>query len=86
MGYRQAEPHPFGLKGKQIEFVEQYLIDLNATQAAIRAGYSIATARKIGSENLTKPDIPVAIRALRDELNSYIALMAHRTIRGSLKP
>lgn len=47
---------------RQIRFVEEYLIDLNATQAAIRAGYSVKTARKIGSENLTKPDIQAAIQ------------------------
>ena len=40
---------------KQKRFVEEYLIDLNATQAAIRAGYSPATAKEIGCENLTKP-------------------------------
>ncbi len=42
---------------KQKIFCDEYLIDLNATQAAIRAGYSKKTARKIGQENLTKPDI-----------------------------
>ena len=39
---------------KQKRFCDEYLIDLNATQAAIRAGYSKKTARKIGQENLTK--------------------------------
>ena len=39
---------------KQKRFVEEYLIDLNATQAAIRAGYSPDTAQQIGSENLSK--------------------------------
>ena len=38
-------------------------MDLNATQAAIRAGYSIKTATKIASENLTKPDIQEAVQA-----------------------
>lgn len=42
---------------KQRLFVAEYLKDFNATQAAIRAGYSERTARSIGSENLTKPDI-----------------------------
>ena len=37
---------------KQKLFIEEYLIDLNATQAAIRAGYSPDTAQQIGSENL----------------------------------
>lgn len=46
---------------KQQRFVEEYLIDLNATQAAIRAGYSRKTARQIGDENLSKPDIAAAI-------------------------
>lgn len=45
------------LTAKQQRFCDEYLIDLNATQAAIRAGYSEKTARKIGQENLTKPDI-----------------------------
>jgi len=40
---------------KQARFVEEYLIDFNATQAAIRAGYSKKTAQRIGSENLSKP-------------------------------
>lgn len=42
---------------KQKRFVEEYLIDLNATQAAIRAGYSTDTAGSIGAENLKKPEI-----------------------------
>ncbi len=49
------------LSEKQRRFVAEYLIDLNATQAAIRAGYSAKTARSVGSENLTKPDIAAAI-------------------------
>lgn len=40
---------------KQKRFCDEYLIDLNATQAAIRAGYSKKTAQAIGTENLTKP-------------------------------
>ena len=42
---------------KQKRFVEEYLIDLNATQAAIRAGYSPDTAGSSGAENLKKPEI-----------------------------
>ena len=49
------------LTAKQERFVEEYLVDLNATQAAIRAGYSEKTARSVGSENLAKPDIAAAI-------------------------
>ncbi|KFL47675.1 hypothetical protein IL54_3102 [Sphingobium sp. ba1] len=46
---------------KQQRFVEEYLIDLNATQAAIRAGYSADTAHSIGHENLSKPEIAASI-------------------------
>lgn len=46
---------------KQKRFIEEYLIDLNATQAAIRAGYSPKTAKDIGCENLAKPNISDAI-------------------------
>lgn len=46
---------------KQTKFADEYIISGNATQAAINAGYSEKTARKIGSENLTKPDIKAYI-------------------------
>lgn len=49
------------LTPKQQRFVEEYLIDLNATQAAIRSGYSEKTAQEIGSENLSKPMVAKAI-------------------------
>lgn len=45
------------LTAKQQRFCDEYLIDLNATQAAIRAGYSKKTAYAIGNENLNKPDL-----------------------------
>lgn len=51
------------LTPKQQRFVEEYLIDLNATQAAIRAGYSAKTARQIGEQNLSKLDVAKAIKA-----------------------
>lgn len=49
------------LTKKQQLFVDEYLIDLNATQAAIRAGYSVNDAKEQGYENLTKPHIQQAI-------------------------
>lgn len=49
------------LTDKQQRFVSEYLIDLNATQAAIRAGYSAKTAGRIGGENVQKPEIQKAI-------------------------
>lgn len=52
---------------KQARFVEEFLIDANATQAAIRAGYSKHTAKVIGSENLSKPAIAAEIAKARVE-------------------
>ena len=49
------------LTEKQQRFVDEYLIDLNATQAAIRAGYSVKTANEHGSQNLAKLSIQQAI-------------------------
>lgn len=45
------------LTARQKRFCDEYLVDLNATQAAIRAGYSKKTAYSIGVENLKKPEI-----------------------------
>jgi phage terminase small subunit len=64
------------LKPKQTEFVRQYLVDLNATQAAIRAGYSPKTANEQGARMLAKVSIQEAIadamkaRAERTELTA----------------
>ncbi|RWE97360.1 terminase small subunit [Mesorhizobium sp.] len=52
---------------KQERFVEQYLLDLNATQAAIRAGYSERTANEQGAQLLKKPEIIAAIDAAKGE-------------------
>lgn len=54
------------LTSKQKRFVEEYLVDLNATQAAIRAGYSEHTAYAMGYENLRKPEIAAAIQEAQE--------------------
>ena len=51
------------LSNKQRVFIEEYLRDWNATQAALRAGYSAKTAYSIGQENLNKPEIKAVIEA-----------------------
>lgn len=51
------------LRPKQRAFIAEYMKDLNATQAAIRAGYSKKTAYAIGRENLNKPQIKSALEA-----------------------
>ncbi len=58
-----AERAQVKLTPKQRLFVKEYLVDLNATQAAIRAKYSKRTAKQIGTENLSKPDVMRAIIA-----------------------
>jgi phage terminase small subunit len=69
-----------GLTAKQERFVEEYLIDFNAAAAAVRAGYSKKTARFIGAENLTKPNIQAAIqeqikaRAERTEITADLVV------------
>lgn len=68
------------LTAKQQVFVEEYLVDLNATQAAIRAGYSKKTARFIGCENLTKPNIAAAIAEKKAERSARVQLEADRVL------
>jgi len=69
------------LTDKQEMFCREYLIDWNATQAAIRAGYSDNTARKIGSENLTKPDIAQRIIDLKSSRNERVEINADYVLR-----
>ena len=73
------------LTPKQQRFVEEYLIDLNATQAAIRAGYSEKTAKSIGQENLTKPDIQKAIQEAQEILSNKTQLTVDMVVNGLLK-
>lgn len=68
------------LTDKQRRFAEEYPKDLNATQAAIRAGYSEKTARSIGQENLTKPDIQAAIQEQLDERSRRTEITADRVL------
>ena len=66
---------------KQKRFVEEYLIDLNATQAAIRAGYSPATAKEIGCENLTKPNIAAAVSQAMAERSRRTGINQDRVLQ-----
>lgn len=69
------------LTHRQQKFVQEYLVDLNATQAAIRAGYSKRTACSIGYENLRKPEIKSAIDTRRDAILDEIHENQLRTVR-----
>ncbi len=66
------------LSHKQQAFIAEYLKDKNATQAAIRAGYSAKTAAVIGGENLQKPYIAAAIQEASDKINQDAGLDATR--------
>lgn len=60
------------MTAKQQRFCDEYLIDLNATQAAIRAGYSKKTAYAIGNENLMKPELKKYIEKRMEEKESEL--------------
>jgi len=83
------------LTAKQKRFCDEYLIDLNATQAAIRAGYSKKTAYSIGQENLKKPEISAfiekrmaeketALIADQDEVMRYLTAVMRRELNESV--
>jgi phage terminase small subunit len=58
------------LTPKQKKFADNYIESGNATQSAIKAGYSKKTAKSVGSENLTKPDIKAYIDKKMREIES----------------
>lgn len=65
---------------KRLRFVEEYLVDLNATQAAIRAGYSVKTAYAQGSRLLKDAEIQSAITAGRERLSQATGVTAERVV------
>ncbi len=76
---------PQKLSPKQHKFVSEYLIDLNATQAAIRTGYSPRTAAIIGFKNLRKPKISEALQS-RQARNSRPLLMPRTGLSAYFMP
>jgi phage terminase small subunit len=73
------------LTSKQALFCKEYLIDLNATQAAIRAGYSKNTACAIGTENLRKPNIALSIQEAMAERSESTGITANYVLEGIKK-
>lgn len=69
------------LTKKQRLFVDEYLIDLNATQAAIRAGYSARRATEIGYQLLQRPEVAQAIQAAMAERSKRTEVEADYVIR-----
>jgi phage terminase small subunit len=70
--------HP--LTDKAQRFCEEYTVDLNATQAAIRAGYSSHTAAQTGHENLRKPEIAARINELRAKQTKKTEITIERVL------
>ncbi|WP_434565148.1 terminase small subunit [Thermoanaerobacterium thermosaccharolyticum] len=70
---------------KQRRFIEEYLIDLNATQAAIRAGYSAKNADKIGSQLLGKTRVAAAIKQAMAERSRRTGISQDRVLRELAK-
>lgn len=73
------------LTDRQKRFVEEYLIDLNATQAAIRAGYSVKTAGQIGEQNLKKLEISEAIGKVMAERSKRTGINQDRIVNELAK-
>lgn len=68
------------LTPKQAAFVREYLVDLNATQAAIRAGYSARTAAAVGFENLRKPKIALEVEKAQADRAERTQVTADRVL------
>lgn len=73
------------LSGKQQRFVEEYLVDLNATQAAIRAGYSLSTAYSQGQRLLKNVEIAQAIETAAAERSARTEITADNVLRELAK-
>lgn len=67
---------------KQAAFVQEYMTDLNATQAAIRAGYSVKTAGSFGHDLLKKPEIQAAIAEAQASRAARTEITADRVLDG----
>jgi phage terminase small subunit len=70
------------LTPKQRRFVDEYLLDLNATQAAVRAGYKPNHARQVAAENLSKPVIADAIAAAQAARSERVRISQDDVLRG----
>lgn len=71
----------FDLTPKQARFVEEYLVDLNATQAAVRAGYSAKGADTAGPRLLENPEIKAAIDAAKIDRSEQTEITSERVLK-----
>ena len=73
------------LNPRQERFCQEYMTDLNGTQAAIRAGYSLKSANEQSSENLAKPHIKKRIEELKAKRSEKVGVTAERVIEELAK-
>lgn len=73
------------LTDKQKMFCREYLINLNATQAAIQAKYSAKTANRTASKNLSKPNIQFKIAKLKAQRNNLVSINAKYVLNRLIK-
>ena len=73
------------LNERQKRFCNEYMIDLNATQAAIRAGYSVKTANEQGARLLTNVSVQAEIQRLQAEISRRTGISQDRVIRELAK-
>lgn len=73
------------LTNKQETFCLEYIVDFNATQAAIRSGYSEKTAKQQGCENLAKPDLQEKIAELMQVRSEKTQIDAEWVLRQAVK-
>lgn len=73
------------LNEKQKQFCEEFIIDFNGAQAAIRAGYSKRSAKQIAFEHLTKPDLQAYIKELIENRNERTRITQDEVIRDIIE-
>lgn len=80
-----SQPKAVPLSPRQELFISEYLVDLNATQAAIRAGYSAKTARKQASRLLSNVDISQRITEKRQKQAANTGLSVERVLKEAMR-
>ena len=70
---------------KQLRWIDEYLIDFNGAASAVRAGYSLKTARAIACELLTKPHIQAVLQAKQGALAEELRITCQGVVQGLLE-
>ena len=73
------------MSGKQLRWIDEYLVDLNGAASAVRAGYSPKTARAIACELLTKPYIQAVLQAKQGALAKQLQITRQGVVKGLLE-